>query len=89
MLLFAYYADALLNVASIYSLIDHCDGVVGVADHALTLGIECQFLAAEDVLAGARTVCPEITGRADISPLDILGAHEARPEPLPLLRRGV
>ncbi|MFR0734124.1 MAG: hypothetical protein ACLSHU_07980 [Oscillospiraceae bacterium] len=63
--------DALLNVASIYSLIDHCDGVVGIADHALTLGIECQFLAAEDVLAGARTVCPEITGRADISPLDI------------------
>lgn len=65
MLLFTYYADALLNVASIYSLIDHCDGVVGIADHALTLGIECQFLAAEDVLAGARTVCPEITGRAD------------------------
>ena len=62
MLLFAYYADALLNVASIYSLIDHCDGVVGIADHALTLGIECQFLAAEDVLAGAPAARKSLAG---------------------------
>ena len=51
--LFPHHTDALLNVISLFGLVHHGDGVVGIADDALALSVECQLLAAQNVFPGA------------------------------------
>lgn len=68
----SYHADSLLDMIAFLDLIDHGDGIVRIADDALTFAVKRQFLSAEDVLAAAPAICLEISGRADICPLYIL-----------------
>lgn len=54
-----------------HGLVDHGDGVVGVADGALAAVVHRELLAAQDVAAGAGAVGLEVSGRAEVGPAHV------------------
>lgn len=70
--LFPYHTDSLLDMITFLDLINHGNGIVRIADDALSLAVKRQLLTAEDVPAAAFAVSLEVSGRTDIGSLHIL-----------------
>ena len=63
--------DGRVDMAGAVGLIHHGGGIVSVTDDALSLVVQSQFLAAQDVFSCALPFGLEVTGRADKCPLHI------------------
>ena len=74
--LLAHDADALLDVVARLDLVDHGDGVVGVADDRLAGLFERQLLAAQEVGAGALALGLEVARGRDVGPLHVVAAAQ-------------
>ena len=71
-LLFRHHADPLLDVVAFYCFVNHGDCIIRITDHAFSLGVKGQLFAAQNVPTGTRAVGLEITGGAELGPLNIL-----------------
>lgn len=58
-MLLAFSADALLKVIARLDLVDHGDGIVGIADDRFTSIGQGQLFASQDVRSGTLVLCPE------------------------------
>ena len=63
-MLLAFSADALLKVIARLDLVDHGDGIVGIADDRFTSIGQGQLFASQDVRPGTLVLCPEVSGGA-------------------------
>ena len=70
-MLLAFSADALLKVIARLDLVDHGDGIVGIADDRFTSIGQGQLFASQDVRPGALAQCPEVSGGANVGPFDV------------------
>ena len=65
------HADTLTNVASLDNFVHHGNGIVRIADDALSPVIQSKFLSAEQIAACSFSVRLKIARRADKCPCDI------------------
>lgn len=70
-MLLAFSADALLKVIARLDLVDHGDGIVGIADDRFTSIGQGQLFASQDVRPGTLVLCPEVSGGANVGPFDV------------------
>lgn len=70
-MLLAFSADALLKVIARLDLVDHGDGIVGIADDRFTSIGQGQLFASQDVRPGTLALCPKVSGGANVGPFDV------------------
>ena len=64
--------NSLLDMIALYCFVNHSDCIIGIADYALTFGVQRQFLTAQDVVSSSSSFCLKISRRAHICPLYIV-----------------
>lgn len=69
--LFANHADAFLDEVATRGFVHHGDGIVSVADQALTFIVHEEFFATQEVGTRTRTASHEFSGWAHIGPLHV------------------
>ena len=69
--LLAYYRKTLFYVSRALRLVNHCDGVVGIAYAAFALGVHKVLLTAEQILARALSVSNKIARGGKERPLHV------------------